>query len=90
MSHFGVRIDIDSIDHPQFAIRRLKLRRIVGKNFPAAERVVFTGLAINRDAYVCFFIAIPLARSHRQRGLHGLEDDGFIDAFLVRDRFNNQ
>jgi hypothetical protein len=83
-ARLGLRIDVERVLEAQLAIRRLQLGGVIGKHLPAAERVVITGPAVDRDAHVPF-LAVLLARGRSQRRLERLEDDFLVDALLVRD-----
>ena len=84
----GVRIDVDGVDHPQFAIRYFQFGRIVGEDMPAPKSLVIARLAVNCDPHVDVLAMLP-ARCRRQRGFDRLEDDVFFDALLVRNCVDN-
>src|SRR6185369_8052887 len=60
------------------------LRGVVREHFPAAERVVVAGFAVDLHAHVQLF-AVFLAGSRSERCFERFENHLFIDAFLVRD-----
>src|SRR5690606_1983797 len=58
--------------------------RIVGEHLPAPERVVIAGGTVDRHTHLDV-LAVTLARGRREGRFDRLEDDLFVDAFLVRD-----
>ena len=72
---------VDGVGQQFFRIRVLKACRI-GHHQPTAEGLVFTTVAIDRDADV-HLTAIQAFGGRGQRGLHGTENDFTVHALLA-------
>src|SRR5262249_4208999 len=83
-AHLDIRIDLVSIVQAQLTLRDLQLLGVVGKDFPAAERLVVPALAVDGNPHIPL-LAMFLAAGRGERGFESLEDDFFVDALLVRD-----
>jgi hypothetical protein len=82
-------VHVQRVFEAQLALRRFHFARVVGEHLPAAERVVVTRLAVDRNAHFPVF-AVLLARGRRQRRLERAEDDFLVDALLVRNCVDHQ
>ena len=85
----SLRVHIDRVVEPQFAVRRLEIPRVVCQHLPTAEGLVLAALAVDGDAHVPF-LAVLLASGRRERRLQRLEDHFLVDALLVRDGIDHQ
>ena len=79
-----LRVDIERVLEPQFAVGHLELAGVVGEDLPATEGLVLAGLAVDGDAHIPL-LAVLLARGRGQRRFQRLEDDFLVDALLVGD-----
>ncbi len=84
----GGYVDVDRIDHAQFAIRKLELSGLVLEDQPTTKRVVLAAIPIDSHANVDVF-AVLSPRRGRQRRLDCLEYDVFLNALFVRNGVNN-
>ena len=85
----GVGALVDRVHQADLPVRRLHLD-VVGDDFPAAEGLVFAGLAIDGHADVRVLVRIALLGRRGQRRFHRLENDVARDALLVGDRIHHQ